>query len=218
VTGPLRASSTGLPAELPLTVVVDGVEIEIPDLPARVWVDALTHEPPGCWWKLIPEQLHDTDADLLIQRVLDSADAFDLDDLEDLAVEVLTAVLGCDLWAARRLVLSAWSNWLHFDGWCVTRGLDSLLTGHPARIVSAAWAWRLSMCQKKSEVTALESEVWSPDRPDRASGRPRDAAPEGWDDQAEGGAFLAAMGQLGSSRRRQAQQAALADQEPAEVR
>jgi hypothetical protein len=165
-------------------------------LDTRDWIEALILDTPGCWWNIVPAGL-DTDAQIaLSSRLFDPEDAFDLDDLEDVALAVAEKVLGVDFWVARHLIASAWTNWMTFDSWCVTRGGFSPLEVHPARVVSAAWAWRCSLVSNKREATQLESEVWNQLPPPRASGNARDAAPEGWDDEREAAMFHAGIAGL----------------------
>lgn len=195
MTAALRAPF-GLPAAFPVEFQVDGVTYELGDrLDTRDWVEALILDTPGCWWGIVPAGLRDDARVALSARLFDQEDPFDLDDLEDIAIAVVEKVLGVDFWAGRHLVASAWSNWMVFDSWCVTRGFTPLEV-HPSRLVSAAWAWRCSTVSTKRDAAALESEVWQQFPPPRASGNPRNAAPEGWDDDREAQMFRAGIAGL----------------------
>lgn len=189
---PLGARYGPPPDELPLTFSIDGDPYTLPDLPARVWLDALTQERPWSWLRLIPLRLVDGGPGLL-GRLHDVDDTFDITDLEIVAEQVLTAALGMDFHAASRLALSVWSNWIHFDGWCVARsGVDPLQLPAP-RLFTAAFAWRSSLCVEKSDFAKLEGELWQPPPPLCAPWRDRDHVP-GWDDELESSAFLAVLG------------------------
>lgn len=187
----------GLPAELPIEFDVDGEVYELGDqLDTRGWIETLVLDTPGCWWGIVPAGLDTASRDALAVRLFDQEDPFDLDDLEDVAIAVAEKVLGADFWAARYLIASAWTNWMTFDSWCMTRGGFNPLEVHPARVVSAAWAWRCSMVTTKREAAQLDSEVWQQFPPPRASGNPRDATPEGWDDEREAAMFQAGIAGL----------------------
>lgn len=193
----------GPTARCPLPFLVDGTELVFPELDTRTWLDALVLQPPGCWWHLFPVHLNPDDAQWLVERMTDPtrdpddprrfADPFDLDDLENLALEVLSSVLGMDFWAAHHLAVSAWSNWFAFEAWSVGVGLDPL-TAPIGRMLTAAYAWRRSLVQKDIELTVLDAEVFAPGPAVMASGNPRDAAPMGWSDERESAAFMAGFG------------------------
>lgn len=183
------------PVPLPADFTLDGHRLTLPALPTRQWLRALACEPPGCWFQLIPLGMRAQDREHLVRRLTDVDDPWDLDDAEELAQDVLSPVLGMDLWAAHRLARMAYSNWLAFDSWCVRHGLDPMRIT-PGRLVSAVYAWRLAACEKQSDVTKLDADVFAPPPLRTASGRARDQAPRDWDDDAESAAFLAAMNNL----------------------
>ncbi|WP_367139277.1 hypothetical protein [Saccharothrix sp. HUAS TT1] len=192
----------GPPAATPLPFRVDDRELLLPDLATRTWLEALVLEAPGCWWRLLPGALDPDDADWLTGRLVDLEtadgddslwrDAYDLDDLEDAALAVLGAALGMDFWVATRLAGTAWANWMAFDGWCFARGVDPLREPI-GRLLTGVYRWRLSLCQKDSEVAVLDAEVFAPAPGVRMSGRSRDAAPLGWSAQREEAAFMQAF-------------------------
>lgn len=184
----------GPPEPLPLTFTLDGQSYTLPVLDTRTVLDALVLEPPGCWWQLVPMQL--TGAHRLHERLFTPEDSLDLDDLEQVAESVLARLLGMDFHAGRRLAVSAYANWMVFDGWSYSCGRDPL--SEPiGRLVSACYTWRRSLCQKESELRRLDSDVWAAPPATTASGAPRDPTPSSWSDDAEEASFMAAMSQLG---------------------
>lgn len=149
----------GPPARLPLTFEIDGERFTLPDLDTRTWLDALALEPPGSWLSLVPLRLDGDGPDRLWQRLMDPADPFDLNDAEHVAVDVLGAAVGMDLWAANRLAATAYSNWLGFDGWSYTRGLDPLREPI-GRVLAGCYSWCVQQCEQ-DKMTALDQEIWS---------------------------------------------------------
>lgn len=190
----------GPPTAGPVTFDVDGDEYTLPTLPTRTWLHALVLEPPGNWLTIVPPQLAGDGRHRLNERLADPGDVFDLDDLEHVAENVIADAVGIDFHPACRLAVSAWGNWLTFDGWCSASGFDPL-AAPIGRLLAAVYAWRLSLCQKKEDLTKLDAEVWAPPPPLTASGRPRDAVPAGWSDEVEANAFEAAMAALGTKKR-----------------
>lgn len=192
----------GPPAAHPLGFVVDGRELVLPDLDTRTWLHALVLEPPGCWWQLLPAALDPDDAAWLTERLVDMRpaedddtrwdDPFDLDDLEDIALAVLGAAVGMDFWVATRLAGMAWGNWMAFDGWSFARGVDPLAESI-GRLLTGVYTWRVSLCQKDSEIAVADGELFAPAPAVRMSGRSRDAAPLGWSTEREEAAFMAAF-------------------------
>lgn len=185
------------PAPAPLAFTLDGHRMILGARPWRWWLRVLSSEPPGCWFHAIPLAVQGAGPGHLIGRIVDEADPFDLDDLESLAQDVLSTLLGIDWWAGHRLLRMAASNWLAFDAWCMSRGLD--VEGmHPGRLCAAVYSWRLSYCQKESDKAKLDNEVFAPPPLRTAANRLRDQAPAGWDDRAESAAFASAMSNLNS--------------------
>lgn len=178
----------GLPAAAPLEFDVDGETYRLPELPARTWLETLPLQPPGCWWQLIPVALDGAGGHQLYGRLLDDDDPFDLDDLEAVAVRVLGEACGTDFWAATRLAAMAYSNWMVFDGWCWTRGVDPLAQPIP-RVLAAVYTWRRSLCTKESQVAAVDAEVWADPPPTTASGAPREIVLPAWSDEREAATF-----------------------------
>lgn len=190
-------SRTHPPAPLPFTFRIDGAPYTITPHSPRWWMRTLAAEAPGCWWHVIPLGLDEAGRRRLLGRLFDPEDALDLDDVEDIAVRVLTTVMGMDMWAAHRLMASAYGNWLVFDGWCATKGgNDPAQVSHPARIASLAYTWRLSHCEKQQDLTKLDNEIFAPPPLRTAAGRLRDQAPVGWDDAREAAAFESAVANL----------------------
>ena len=184
----------GPPARCPLSFVVDGYTYTLPELDTRTWLDTLPMDPPGCWWHLLPGQLSNADQEHVVGRLFHPDDDLDLDDVETAAEAVLAAVLGMDLWAAHRLAGMVHTNWALFDGWSYKRGVDPL-GEPPGRVLSAAYVWRRDMCEKKSELARLDTEIFAPGPELMMSGNPRDPAPAGWDDEQESAVFAQAMAQ-----------------------
>lgn len=189
----------GLPAPLPLTFTVDEDEYTLPELDTRTWLDALVLQPPACWMHLIPTRLAGDGATRIGKRLAAADDDFDLDDLERVAEDVLRQVCGMDFYAAHRLAAQIYGNWQLYDGWCASKGVDPLHVPI-SRVLSAAYAWRLSLCQEKSDIGKLDASIYQPPPPMTVSGKPRDAVPAGWNDDVEEASFLAALETLGGRR------------------
>lgn len=189
MSGDLRAR-THPPRDLPYTFTVDGRPMTVPEYPARWWVRALASTPPGCWWSIVPSSLDREDATYLLERLDNAEDPFDLDDLQLLAEQVAAAVLGMEIWSAHQLMSIAYSNWVQLEAWAIQQGCLGLLSGHPAQVASAAYAWQLGAAQSaepkkaRQEITKLDSRIWGPPPMHLESGSPRDMAPQGWDDKA----------------------------------
>lgn len=189
---PEGRKGTRPPEPAPVAFTLDGHRLVLGHRPARWWLRTLASEPPGCWWQAVPMALEHGGLDHVVGRLTDEGDAFDLDDAERLAEQVVGAVAGMDFWAAHRLAASVWGNWIHFDGWAATNGFDPLCAP-VGRVLSAAYAWRMGMCEKKSEAQKVDGEVWGPPPMKTAAGRLRDQAPVGWDDDRESAAFMDAL-------------------------
>lgn len=195
MSAPHRA--TGLPARTPLDFSIDSDTYRFPTLPTRTWLGALTLEPPGCWWQLIPGQLPAEQRQHLSARLLDRTDPLDIDDLESYATAVLEQVCGLWFWTAHHLAVIARSNWFALDGYFVSCGFDPY-TQPIGRVLAGTYTWRVRQVQKDSELRQLNTELWGAGAAPAVlpSGRPRDAAPDGWDDQHEADAFEAALSNL----------------------
>lgn len=188
------SNAVGPPAELPLRFEVDGDVFTLPALPTRTLLERLVCDPPACWWNLVPREVDH--GDRLHRRLTDPDDDFDLDQLESVAEAVLSTLLGTGFHAGQRLLASAYANWMAFDGWCWTRGQDPL--AQPiGRVAAAVYAWRRSLCAKDADLVKLDQEIWAPPPGLTVTGQPRDAAPDGWDDDTEADLFAAAMAGLG---------------------
>ena len=196
MTAPHRA--LGLPARTPISFTIDGDSYRLPTLPTRTWIDTLSLQAPGCWWHLLPGALPDQQRTHLIGRLFDNADPLDLDDLEGIATSVLGAVCGTWFWAAHHLAVLARSNWLLLDGWFVTCGFDPY-TQPIGRVLAGVYTWRARQCSKESELQQLDTDLWGAGAAPSVlpSGRLRDAAPDGWDDEREAMAFEDALANLG---------------------
>lgn len=196
----------GPPASGPIEFEVDGEVFVLPQLPTRVWLDALVLQAPGCWWQLIPHQLDGDGDERLFHRMLDHrvnarsgqwTDGFDLDDLEEIAQSVLGQACGVDFHAACTLAGMAYADWLLFDGWSYTRGIDPL--AQPiGRLLTGVYAWRRSLCTKESELNRLDGEIWAPGPATTISGRERNLTSSSWTAEREEASFLAALGALGA--------------------
>lgn len=173
-------------------VLVDGCRVVLPEREALWWVKTLAANPPGCWWTVLPMGVRDSDRRWLLERLLDEGDPLDLDQVEGLAEQVVGAVCGVNMWAAHRICQMVYGNWMMFDGWAASKGFDPL--GAPiGRVLSAAYTWRMSHCEKKSDVDKVDMHIWGPPPMRMASGRVRDQTPVGWSDEAEEAAFMAAL-------------------------
>jgi len=193
----LALAHHGPPATFPLCFTLDDDEFTLPLLDSRVWLEALVYERPWSWLRIVPQLLAGDGSRRLTRRLGDPDDAFDLDDLEAVAEQVLTHACGVDFHTAARLAGGAYSNWMVFDGWCATTsGLDPL--GLPiGRLLAAVYAWRRSMCVEKGDFARLDAELWQPAPHLTVSGNRRDAVPPTWTDELEESSFLAAMAALG---------------------
>ena len=192
----------GPPARLPLGFEVDGETFTLPELDTRTWLDALALEPPGCWWAVIPGELAEPEFARVWSRMRHRDDPLDIDDLEAVAEPVLTAALGVELWAAHRLAGAVYGNWLLFDGWSYSRGLDPLREPI-GRVLSACYYWRAQMCEKESEITKLDHQIWAGPPTLLPSGRERDALPTwatGGREERAFDQFTAMFGGAGPSR------------------
>lgn len=189
-------SRTRPPAPLPYRFRIDGDTYTITAHPVRWWVRTLAAAPPGCWWHVVPLGLDPAGRRRLIGRLLDEDDPLDLDDVEDATVRALTDVMGMDMWAAHRLMGTAYANWMVFDGWAASHGFDPAQASHPARVAAAVYTWRLGACEKQQDVTKLDNEIFAPPPLRTAAGRLRDQAPIGWDDAQEAAAFEKAVSNL----------------------
>jgi hypothetical protein len=197
VTGPLtQRGIPGLPQNRVEFVVDDDLYV-LPELPARAWLDALTLERPACWLQIVPTCLEGDGARDLSHRVVDDNDPMELDDLENVAEAVVARVCGMHVYAASALAVSAVHNWVLFDGWAVTVGLDPL-AAPISRTLAAAYAWRRSLCQEKADLTRLDVEVWNSTPGLTVMGRPRDVQPI-WKAEDEEAMLLGAMAALGGA-------------------
>lgn len=159
-----------------LSFTVDDDAFTLPALDTRTWLDALALQAPGCWWNLIPGQLDEHQADRFATRLRTSGDPFDLDDAEEVAVSVLSAALAMDFWAASRLAAAIYGSYLVFSGWSYTRGMNPL--HEPiTHVLAASYVWRAQSCEKDSEVTRLDHDIWSGPPSVTAFGRSREALP-----------------------------------------
>lgn len=189
---------TSPPQPLPYRFTLDGAELIVRDRPTSWWIKIMSAQAPGFWLHGVLFNLEGDGTSRVVGRLMDPADGFDLDDAEEMAEEVLARVMGMEMWTAHRLLVYAFSNWMAFDGWCLTQGF-SPAQAVPARVATAVYAWRLSHCEKKNDVTKLHAEIYGPPPAKRASGRLRDAAPRTWNDAAEASAFDRAMADMGKA-------------------
>lgn len=184
------------PLPLPYSFTLDGHSLTVRSRPTRWWIRTMSAKAPGFWLHALVLNLEGEGPTHLLERLHEGDDPFDLDDAEQLAEEVLAAVMGMEMWAAHRLMSFAYSNWITFDGWCLTNGFDPV-DAVPGRVAAAVFAWRLSHCEKKNDVAKLQQEVFGPPPVKRASGRLRDAAPRSWSEAAESAAFEKALADMG---------------------
>lgn len=195
----MSGSRIGPPARLPLTFEVDGHEYTLPELDTRTWLSTLALEPPGCWLQVIPMRL-DVDQQIhLLERMFDPLDSFDLLDVETVATNVITEALGLDFWAGHNLATTVWTNWLAFDGWSYTRGVNPLREPI-GRVLAACYTWQASQCEKRSDFVRLEHTVWSGPPPTDPLGRPRTTIPTWADDGREEEMFSDFLAMSGQAR------------------
>ena len=163
-------SVAALPQRGEIPFRIDGEDYTLPSIPTREWLDALTYQPPDCWWRLLPGWLPPEQSERIIERLNTDSDPFDVDDLEKFGLTVLGARVGCDFFAAQRLVMFVRSNWMVFDGWCVEHGADPFELSID-RVVNAAYAIRMQGCEKDSDRAKVSSQTFAPPPGTRASGR-----------------------------------------------
>jgi hypothetical protein len=182
----------------PLDFEIDGETFTLPVLGTRAWLEILTLKRPGCWWQAIPTALAGTGFTRLYARLVDNDDTFDIDDLESVAEQVLPHVLGVEIDAASRLASGAYGNWMLFDSWAATVGLDPIELPIP-RLLAASYAWRRALCQETAELRRLDTEVFAPAPADTISGKSRvlSAEPE-WLDEQEEAAFMGFLSNIGA--------------------
>lgn len=186
------------PVPAPFTFYVDGAPYVLRQRPVRWWLHVLASRTPACWLHAVVFNLHGDGTRRLLGRLYDNTDGFDLDQVEDLAVDVVGHLCGMDGWAAQRLAVTARSSWLAFDAWCIRNGFDPGAHGL-GRAVAAVYAWRFEACKKQSDVAKLDNEVFAKPPMRRPSGRLREAAPRTWSDEQESAAFMAALKQVGKA-------------------
>lgn len=168
-----------LPHRGSLAFSIDGDHYELPDIPTTAWLDAFAYAMPGAWLRLMPGWLP-RDQQITIERRITAPpgrDVFDLDHLEKHSMNVLGHICGVEFHVAQRLILAARSDWMLFDGWCASHGIDPYET-HISRICNIAYRLRLEACEKDSERYAVKARLWAPPDGTRASGRSWDDDPD----------------------------------------
>lgn len=81
----------------------------------------------GDWYALIPRLCDAETQEWLFTRLMLHRDALELPDVWECATTLAGKLAGTgSWWAARRLLGTALSDWLTFDGWCLQRGFSPL--------------------------------------------------------------------------------------------
>lgn len=181
-----------LPNLGPVTFTVDNASYELPTIPTRDWLDALTLPLPTCWLRLFCDHLPEEQVLRLYRKLTDHADRFDLEDLENVAHMVLSSVTGMDLHVAQRLITSVRADWALFDAWCAEHALDPY-TMPISRIVDVAYMLVLRSCEKDADQMREKARLFAPPDTPRITGRAWGDETTGRLDEIEHEAFMAAV-------------------------
>lgn len=185
----------GGPLTLPHTLVHDGVQVTIPELPVP---DLLYWLGTGQWWRLYPNAVPLDTVDVLRKRLFDPDDPFDLVHLHDVATRVFGRLSGMappdgtGWWPAVRLANVVLGQWPLFNSWCTGHGVAPL-AGTLMDVVSAAYAWMRDGLVGEP-LAKFEQALWETPVHSAAPAAAPEELPEHIR-QEEAGAFLMAMGE-----------------------
>lgn len=116
----------GGPVTLPARVAVDGYAFTVGSAPIDTakLIDLIAH---GDWFAIIPGMVDEETYSHLITRVMRHTEPLELADLWKAATDLAGRLAGTgSWWAAKRLLGTAVSDWITFDGWCLKRGFSPL--------------------------------------------------------------------------------------------
>lgn len=156
----------GGPIELPHVVTIDGIEVEIPEIPTSTLLGWLA---TGAWWSLFPESVDQTRIMPLTARFVDDEDNFDFENLWFPATTLFGRLAGTHggesstgWWPALRLAATATANWTLYTAWCATVG-SSPIEGPLWRVTGTIYGWlRALRAGDEQELAKLDQFVWAP--------------------------------------------------------
>lgn len=185
----------GGPLTLPHTIVHDGVELTVPELPVTdlfYWLSGAQ------WWQLYPNALPADTTEPIRTRLFNPDDPFDLVHLHDVATRLfgrlagMAPLDGTGWWPAVRLANVAIMQWPLFNAWCTGHGVkpldDTLMTA-----VGATYAWMRDGLHGE-HLAKFEQALWETPARNAASAVEPEELPEHLR-QAEASAFLTALGE-----------------------
>lgn len=154
------------PIELPHTITIDDVEVEIPQIPTATLLGWLA---TGSWWSLFPESVDQVRMIPLTLRFIDDADVFDFEHLWLPATTVFGRLAGTHgansstgWWPALRLAATATTNWALYTAWCATVG-SAPLDGPLWQVIGTIYGWlRAQRGGDEQELAKLEQQIWAP--------------------------------------------------------
>jgi hypothetical protein len=186
----------GGPLTLPHSIVHDGIELTVPELPVN---DLFYWLASGQWWQLYPNALPNVDTEPLRKRLFDPKDDLDLIHLHDVATRLfgrlsgMAPPQGTGWWPSVRLANVALVQWPLFNAWCTAHGVAPF-GGTLMTTVSASYAWMREGLHGE-QMAKFEQALWEapPVRSSAAAVEPEEL-PEHLR-QEEASAFLAALGE-----------------------
>lgn len=185
----------GGPLTLPHTIIHDGVELLVPDLPVNelfYWLAT------GQWWRLYPNAVPAEAMDPLRERLFDVDDPLDLVHLHDVGTRLygrlagMASGSGTGWWPAVRLANAAINQWPLFNAWCTGHHVEPF-GGTLMNAVSAAYAWMRDGLYGE-HMGKFEQALWETPATSAAPSTEPEKLPEHLR-QEEASAFLAAMGE-----------------------
>lgn len=142
----------------PLTFRLDGVDYEVPEHPARVWVLAVLSDEPV---DLLLDLLADDVADEMWEDALDPDAALDTDLLVQIGRSLLARVTGRPWWQAMYLIATLVEGWDTFIAVARDRGLGDPLDWPVDELV--AWVYlRLTQHATPEAKARLDAELDTP--------------------------------------------------------
>lgn len=172
----------------PVTFTLDGVEYEVPDQPARVWVlGVLSDEPADLLLDVLPEAV----AAELWDDAMDPDSGVTPELLAEMGRGVLGRVAGRPWWQATQLVGVLVGDWELWSGRAADRGLGDLLEWPLERLCN--WLYTRMVDGRSAEERArVDASLAAPATITEASSAGgEDDAP--WADEASGWLQLAGM-------------------------
>lgn len=176
----------------PRRYMLDG---DVYELTGR-WSPLLDHLGAELWHlPLLLDLTHREDAEALRCRIGDPDDDLETGDIRRISETLVLLATGQPWWVAQRLLLGAAANMLQIDGDLSREGTDlpAWIEQQPARAVNVIYSWMTKGAEEK-EIMKFNNRLFLPP----PGALDDDAADELLDQQAEaeGSAFMAAMGQM----------------------